>query len=59
MTVVLSQEFLRGEHQLSSNQLVALLLEAGSDVRDEATIDTVRLDHDVSAFHFGGGCRGW
>jgi len=38
-------------HELHSLELEALGLEASDDLADEASLDTVRLDHDVSAFH--------
>jgi len=33
--------------ELHGNQLVALLLEAFDDFTDEASLDAVRLDHNV------------
>ena len=38
-------------HELGSLKLEALGLEAGDDLADKASLDAVRLDHDVSALH--------
>ena len=50
------EEGLGGELGLHGDELEASVLEAGDDVPDEASLYTVRLDHDVSPLGLAGAC---
>lgn len=54
--VVSLRVLLSNVQQLQSAQVEALLLETLDDLCNEATLDAIRLDHDVSLLH-GGYCE--
>lgn len=51
--VVLLGELLGWNHQLDGNKLVSFSLKSGHYLRNEASLDAVRLDGDEGAFHLG------
>lgn len=54
--IVVLEMLLRRLNELEGNQLEASLLEPLCDLSNEAPLDAIRLDHDISAL---GGRHGW
>ena len=50
ISVVLLEHLLTGSAQFHGDELESLGLESGNDLTDEASLDTVGLDHDVGSF---------
>lgn len=54
--VVLLEQFTVGLHHLHGEKLETALLKALNDFSNESALDTVRLYHNISAFHLGCCC---